>query len=391
MIVQPKIRGFICTTAHPTGCAQHVRLQAQYAKDHPAPSPGPRRVLVLGCSTGYGLASRIAAAFSHGADTIGVCLERPASGSRTASAGWYNNQAFEELAREDGLVAETVMGDAFSQQAKEDTIRLIRDQLPGGQVDLVVYSIAAPRRTHPKTGQVHTSVIKPIGAPFEGMTVNAQTGELSQVLVEPASPEEIQDTVAVMGGEDWRFWMEALQQADCLASGVQTVAFSYLGPSVTHPIYMDGTIGKAKEDLEGQAKEMTALLAEQKGSAFLSVNKALVTQASSAIPVVPLYISLLYRVMKEQGLHEDCIAQMVRMLDVIYSSGSAFPTDSQGRLRMDDWEMKQEVQQEVDRLWQQVSSENLSQLADLEGYRQDFLRLFGFGLEGVDYQQEISL
>lgn len=393
MIIQPKMRGFICTTSHPGGCRKNVEADAEYAGAQPA-LQGPKRVLVIGCSTGYGLACRLTAAFGCGADTVGVCLERPAAKGRTATAGWYNNLAFEELAKQAGLSCETINGDAYSDAAKERAIQAVK-ALPGGQADLVIYSLAAPKRIHPKTGETYSSVIKPLKEPFRGKTVDFHTGEVTEVEIAPASREEADATVQVMGGEDWLFWVEALQAADALAPGCCTVAFSYLGPVITHPIYSDGTIGRAKEDLEQKAAMIDRLLSSTGGKAYVSVNKALVTQASAAIPVVPLYISLLYRVMKEQGTHESCIQQMARMFQRIYSQGlpprwGDVEVDSRGRIRMDDWEMKPEVQQRVQERWNRISTETLAELGDLGGYREDFYRLFGFGVPGVDYGADME-
>lgn len=387
MIIQPKIRGFICTTAHPEGCAEHVREQIEYVKSH-KPVQGPKKALIIGASTGYGLASRITAAFGSGADTIGVFFERPASGDRTASAGWYNSAAFTKASLEAGLYAGNINGDAFSDEIKQTTIQLIKEKL--GQVDMVVYSLASPRRTHPKTGEAFSSVIKPTGQPFTSKTVNANSGEVSEVTIESATEEEIRQTIAVMGGEDWEMWIDALRQAEVLADGAMTVAYSYIGPEVTHAIYRDGTIGKAKDDLEATAHKLTEKLGEIGGRAFVSVNKALVTQSSSAIPVVPLYISLLYKVMKEKGLHEGCIEQMHRLFAERLYTGSDVETDDKGRIRVDDWEMKEAVQSEVDQMWQTVDTGNLMDVADIEGYRSDFLKLFGFGLAGVDYASDID-
>ncbi|MFV0400651.1 MAG: enoyl-ACP reductase FabV [Oscillospiraceae bacterium] len=395
MIVKPKTKGFICTTAHPVGCEKNVEQAVAYAKAHPIPQ-GPKRVLVLGSSTGYGLASRIAATFGSGADSVGVFFERPAAGKRTASAGWYNNLAFERLARQEGRVAESINGDAYSNEIKEQAIRYIQDKLPGGQVDLVIYSLAAPKRTDPNTGEVYSSVIKPIGAPFLGKTVDFHSGEVTEVEVPPATEKEIADTVKVMGGEDWLLWIEALQSAGVLAPGALTLAYSYLGPVLTHAVYKDGTIGRAKEDLEAKANEIDALLSPTGGKAFVSVNKALVTQASAAIPVVPLYISLLFREMKERGTHEDCTMQMVRMMERIYQSGSlghwnGVPTDEEGRIRMDDWEMDAAIQAAVAERWDEVSTANLESLADLAGYRDDFFHLFGFNCDSVDYEEDVEI
>lgn len=387
MIIKPKIRGFICTTAHPTGCAKHVQQQINYVQSQPRVN-GPKNVLVLGASTGFGLSSRIAAAFGSGASTIGVFFERPAEGARTASAGWYNTAEFERQAREAGLYAKSINGDAFSNEIKAQTIDLIRADL--GQVDLVVYSLAAPRRTDPRTGEVYSSTLKPIGTSYTSRTVDTNTGKITEITLEPATEEEIQGTVAVMGGEDWQLWIDALREANVLADGAITVAYSYIGPAITHSIYREGTIGRAKDHLEQTAHEIDAKLREIGGKAYVSVNKALVTQASSAIPVVPLYISLLFKVMKEKGLHEGTIEQMYRLFaDRLYVDGQT-SVDEKGRIRIDDWEMREDVQAAVAELWSRVSTENLDQLSDIEGYRADFLKLFGFGLDGVDYEAEVD-
>lgn len=389
MIVKPRVRGFICTTAHPIGCAKHVEEQIEYVKNRPK-AEGPKKVLVIGASTGYGLASRIVASFSLGADTLGVFFEKPASGGRTATAGWYNTAAFEKVAREAGYYAKSINGDAFSNEIKEQTIELIKKDF--GKVDLVVYSLAAPKRRHPDTGELFSSVIKPIGAPFTNKTVNFQTGKVSEITVEPATDEEIQHTVAVMGGEDWQMWIRALLEADVLAERAQTIAYSYIGPDITHSIYRTGTIGRAKDDLERTARLLDQeLQAKINGNAYVSVNKALVTQSSAAIPVVPLYISLLYKEMKERGIHEDWIQQMYRLFVETLYAGDKVQVDEENRIRMDDLEMRDDVQKAIKEKWEKLSSENIEELADLEGYRRDFLRLFGFGLEGVDYDQEVEV
>lgn len=387
MIIKPKIRGFICTTAHPEGCAESVRRQIAVVQAR-KPVAGAKKVLVIGASTGYGLASRIAAAFGMGADTIGLFFERPATDDRTATAGWYNTAAFEKAAREAGLVAESLNGDAFSQEVKEEAVRLIREKL--GKVDLVVYSVAAPRRTDPVTGEVYSSVLKPIGQAFANKSVNVQNGAVSEVTLEPASDEEIRQTAKVMGGEDWTLWMQLLAKEGLLADNVITLAYSYIGPEVTHAIYREGTIGRAKDHLEATARRLTEELAPYHGRAYVSVNKALVTQASSAIPVVPLYISLLYKLMKAKGTHEGCIEQMARMMERIYGAEGEVPTDAEGRIRMDDWEMDESIQAEINQAWSAVSTETLPQLGDLEGYRQDFLQLFGFGFDNVDYEADVN-
>ena len=390
MVIKPKMRGFICTTAHPLGCAENVRRQVEYAKSNPIQG-APKRVLIIGSSAGYGLACRIAAAFCCSADTIGVFFEREASGSRTATAGWYNSRAFEQLAKEAGLLCESVNGDAFGDEAKQEVIRLIKDKMPGGKVDSIIYSLAAPKRRDPVTGEVYSSVIKPIGGAYQNKTIDFHTGELSEVTIEPAAADEIAQTVKVMGGEDWLLWIKAMSGAGVIEQNAVTVAFSYIGPSLTYPVYKDGTIGKAKEDLEEKSKQITALLSPIGGKAFIAVNKALVTQASSAIPVVPLYISILYKLMKEKGTHEDCIRQMVRMFkDRLYAGKAPVPVDEAGRIRMDDWEMEPSLQEEISRAWSDVNNENTGEYADIEGYRDDFLRLFGFGLSGIDYDVDVK-
>lgn len=384
MIIKPKVRGFICTTAHPQGCAEHVREQVDFVKKQ-GKIEGPKKVLVIGASTGYGLASRIVSTFGCGASTIGVFFERPASGARTATAGWYNSAAFEKLAKEAGHYASSLNGDAFSDELKQQTIDRIKQDL--GQVDMVVYSLASPRRTHPKTGETHSSVLKPIGETFSNKTVDIHSGEVTTVTLDPASEEEVKNTIAVMGGEDWEMWIDALRDAGVLADGAVTVAYSYIGPKVTHAVYREGTIGRAKDDLEATGLRLNDRLASVGGRAYVSVNKALVTQASAAIPVVPLYISLLYRTMKEKGIHEGCIEQMYRLYaERLYASQTE--VDDKGRIRVDDWEMRADVQSEVDQLWDSVTTENLKEISDIEGYRTEFMKLFGFGLAGVDYEAE---
>lgn len=387
MVIQPKIRGFICTTSHPVGCKEHVERQIRYVQSQPAVE-GPRRVLVIGASTGYGLASRIAATFAMSADTVGVFLEKPGTDQRTGTAGWYNTIAFTEAARRFGRVAENINGDAFSDEIKQETIDIIREKL--GQVDLVVYSLASPRRTHPKTQEVFSSVLKPIGTVFSDKTVDPNTGVVSTVTVNPASEEEVRQTVAVMGGEDWEMWMSALMEANVLAPGFHTVAYSYLGPQLTRAIYRDGAIGRAKDDLEATAKRMNQKYSDEGAHAYVSINKAVVTQASSAIPVVPLYIALLFKTMKERNTHEDCIEQMYRLFAQRLYSGDAVPLDQEGRIRLDELEMEEETQRLVHEAWAQVNTDNVNRLSDLDGYKSDFLKLFGFGLEGVDYEADVD-
>ncbi|MGA3171250.1 MAG: enoyl-ACP reductase FabV [Chthoniobacteraceae bacterium] len=388
MIIKPKVRGFICVTAHPQGCAANVRSQIDYVKSKGPLGDMPRRVLVIGSSTGYGLASRIAAAFGGNAATLGIFFEKPPEEGRTGSAGWYNSAAFEDAAHTAGLYAKSINGDAFSDALKHQTIDLIKSDL--GQIDAVIYSLASPRRVHPKTGQTFKSVLKPIGAPYTAKTVDTDKGIVSDITIDPASGEEIHDTIAVMGGEDWEMWIDALSSAGLLAHRAVTVAYSYIGPTVTWAIYRNGTIGRAKEDLESTAGRITAKLAPIGGRAHVSINKALVTQASSAIPVVPLYISLLYRVMKEKGIHEGCIEQIQRLFAQRLYNGAPLQLDDQGRIRIDDLEMRPDVQSAVEKIWPSVTTDNLSEVTDIAGYRSEFLRLFGFGLEGVDYESETN-
>jgi enoyl-[acyl-carrier protein] reductase / trans-2-enoyl-CoA reductase (NAD+) len=385
MIIAPKIRGFICTTAHPEGCAKHVAEQIAVVKQRGLIANGPKKVLVIGASTGYGLSSRIAAAFGSDAATIGVFFEKPAEVEKCGTAGWYNSAAFENEAAAAGLYARSFNGDAFSDDIKQQVIAAIQADL--GQVDLVIYSLASPRRTDPKSGEIYKSVLKPVGESYTNKNLNTTSGVVNEVTIEPASGDDIPQTTAVMGGQDWELWLEALLAAGVLAEGVKTIAYSYIGPAVTWPIYKNGTIGVAKEDLERAQAALDTKLAPLHGKAWVSVNKALVTQASSAIPVVPLYISLLYRVMKADGTHEDTIEQMDRLLrDRIYN-GQPQP-DEAGRIRVDDWEMAPEVQALVGERWELVNTENLAELGDFAGYQSSFLRLFGFGLSGVDYGAE---
>ncbi len=388
MIVTPKIRGFICTTAHPDGCAAHVAEQIAVVQRRGVIPNGPQKVLVIGASTGYGLSSRIAAAFGARAATIGVFFEKAGEADRCGTAGWYNSAAFEKAARADGLYARSFNGDAFSDAMKTEVIAAIKADL--GHLDCVIYSLASPRRVDPKTGEVYKSCLKPTQATYTNKNLNTTSGVVNEVTIEPATPDDITQTVSVMGGEDWELWMEALLAADVLAPGVRTVAYSYIGPAETWPIYKDGTIGRAKEDVERAQAALDVRLAPLGGKAWVSVNKALVTQASSAIPVVPLYISLLYKVMKAAGTHEDTIEQMDRLFRERLCNGQPQP-DSAGRIRVDDWEMAPDVQALVDQRWQAVTTENLSELADFAGYQSSFLRLFGFGLAGVDYAADTDV
>ena len=387
MIIEPRMRGFICLTAHPVGCAQNVKNQIEYVTSK-GKIDGAKKVLVIGASTGFGLASRITSAFGCDAATIGVFFEKEPSEGKTATPGYYNSAAFEMEAEKTGLYAKSINGDAFSNEVKQQTIDLIKKDL--GQVDLVIYSLASPVRMHPTTGVLHRSTLKPIGAKFTNKTVDFHTGNVSEVSIEPANQEDIDNTVVVMGGEDWSMWMNALKDAGVLANDAMTLAYSYIGPEVTEPVYRKGTIGRAKDHLEATAFEITKQLEDVNCKAYVSVNKALVTQASSAIPVIPLYISLLYKTMKAEGIHEGCIEQMQRLYSDRLFSGNTIPTDDKGRIRIDDWEMRDDVQAQVSKLWEIATTENLTEIGDLAGYKQDFLNLFGFGFNGVDYQAETS-
>lgn len=384
MVISPKIRGFICTTSHPEGCAAHVREQIDYVKAQPALENAPKRVLVVGASTGYGLSSRIVAAFGGGAETVGVFFEKEPTEKKTASAGWYNTAAFEAAAGEAGLYAKSFNGDAFSNEMKSSVIEAIKADL--GQVDMVVYSLASPRRVDPDTGEVYKSVLKPTGDTYTNKNLNTDKKEIESVTIEPATGDEIAQTVKVMGGEDWKLWIDAMAEAGVLADGFRTVAYNYIGPEITWAIYTDGTIGRAKQHLEKTAKEMSDQFGE--GTALVSVNKALVTQASSAIPVVPLYISILFKVMKAKEIHEGCIEQIQRLFADHYCADGGPTLDEAGRIRIDDWEMRHDVQAAIEGVWHTVTTESLDDVADFEGYQRDFYKLFGFGLPGVDYEAE---
>jgi enoyl-[acyl-carrier protein] reductase/trans-2-enoyl-CoA reductase (NAD+) len=387
MIIVPKTRGFICLTAHPKGCEENVKNQINYVKSK-GPIEGPKKVLVIGASTGFGLSSRITSAFGSNAATIGVFFEKPAAPGKPGSAGWYNNAAFEQQAQEAGLYAKSVNGDAFSKEIKEKTLALIKADL--GQVDLIIYSLASPRRTHPETGVVYNSVLKPIGQSFTNKTVDFHTGIVSDITINPATEEEIENTVMVMGGEDWEMWIDALKAEDLLAPGATTVAYSYIGPSLTEAVYRKGTIGRAKDHIEATAFKIADKLKDLNGRAYISVNKALVTQASSAIPVIPLYVSLLYKVMKEEGIHEGCIEQITRLFhDHLFIDGET-PVDEKGRIRIDDLEMRPDVQERVATLWADATTETLPGTGDLAGYHKDFFNLFGFEVAGVDYDADVN-
>ena len=387
MIIEPRMRGFICLTAHPKGAEQNVKNQIEYIKSKRAIA-GAKKVLVIGASTGFGLASRITSAFGSDAATIGVFFEKPPVEGKTASPGWYNSAAFEAEAHKAGLYAKSINGDAFSNEIKRQTLDLIKADL--GQVDLVIYSLASPVRTNPNTGVLHRSVLKPIGQTFTNKTVDFHTGNVTEVSIAPANEEDIENTVAVMGGEDWAMWMDALKSENLLAEGATTVAYSYIGPSLTEAVYRKGTIGRAKDHLEATAFSITDSLKSIGGQAYVSVNKALVTQASSAIPVIPLYISLLYKIMKEEGIHEGCIEQIQRLFQDRLYTGSPVPVDDKGRIRIDDWEMRDDVQARVAKLWEEATTETLPAIGDLAGYRNDFLNLFGFEFAGVDYKAEAN-
>lgn len=387
MIIKPKVRGFICTTAHPEGCAANVKEQIDFIESQGAITNAPKNVLVIGCSNGYGLASRITSAFGGNANTLGVCFEKPPTDKRTASAGYYNTAAFEKAARGKGLYAETINGDAFSNECKEKAITLIKENM--GAVDLIVYSLGAPRRQDPNTGELYTSVLKPINKGYTAKNLNTDTLTITDITVEPATDDEIQNTVKVMGGEDWELWIAALKESGTLANNCKTVAYTYLGDKLTWPIYGHATIGKAKEDLDRAAQAINLQLADVDGGANVAVLKALVTQSSSAIPIMPLYISLIYKVMKEQGTHEGCIQQLYRLFtEGLYTNNPRL--DDNNRLRMDEKELDPSVQSKVEELWPLVTEENLYELTDYKGYHDEFLKLFGFGCAGVDYEVEVS-
>ena len=384
MIVEPKVKGFICTTAHPAGCKESVRRQIAYCKEK-GMVEGPKKVLVIGSSTGYGLASRIAVTYGYGADTIGVAFERESNGRRTATAGWYNTKAFEEFAKEDGYYAKSFNGDGFSEEMKNQVIETIRKDF--GKVDMVVYSMAAPRRTMPD-GTTVSSVLKTVGKELTNKTIDLRNNEIKDVTVPVANEEEIENTVKVMGGEDWEAWIQALVDADVLSDNSVTLAYSYIGPELTHAIYKEGSIGQAKKHLFDTSKKLTKEFEAKGLKAYISVNKALVTQSSAAIPIVPLYISLLYKIMKKEGLHEGCIEQMNRLfIDKL----PAKETDAEGYIRLDDWEMEDKVQNEITKLWDLVTTENIGELGDIEGYWEDFYHMFGFHYDNVDYSADVEI
>jgi len=387
MIIKPKIRGFICTTTHPDGCAANVREQIAFTQEQGAIENGPKRVLVIGASSGYGLSSRIAAAFGSGAATIGVFFEKPGTERKTGTAGWYNSAAFDAEAKAAGLYSKSLNGDAFSHEAKAKTIELIKEDM--GQVDLVVYSLASPVRKLPDSGEVVRSCLKPIGKPYQSTAIDTNKDVIINAEVEPATEEEIAATVTVMGGEDWELWMNALDEAGVLASGCKSVAYSYIGSDITWPIYWDGALGKAKQDLDRAAAEIDAKLKQQGGQANIGVLKSVVTQASSAIPVMPLYLAMCFKIMREKGLHEGCMEQVYRLFATgLY--GNMAEIDDQNRFRMDDWELKEEVQNACREIWPKVTSENLFDVTDYQLYKDEFLKLFGFGLESINYEADVS-
>ena len=387
MKIQPKIRQNICLTAHPEGCREQVREQIAYVQSEPT-IEGPKRVLIVGASNGYGLAARIISAFSCGAATAGVFLERPGTDTRTATVGWYNNIALEQDARDAGLVAFSVNGDAFSPEIKNQTIERIGDEL--GPVDCVIYSIAAPRRIDPETGQIYSSVVKPIGQRFSGKNVDIKTGALTDMVAEPATDEEIDETVKVMGGEDWMDWISALHERKLLDRGAVTAALSYVGSEITAPLYRDGTIGRAKKHLEATAAKIQGRFTDQDLRAVISVNKAQVTRASAVIPTVTVYISLLYTVMKSKGLHEGCIQQMYRLYRDYLFAADPKPLDTEGRIRLDDWEMREDVQREVMERWEQIKDAPTQEVTEIAEFRSEFLRHHGFEMPGIDYEQDVE-
>ena len=386
MIVKPRVRGFMCITSHPVGCEANVKNQIDFIKSQPA-IEAPKRVLVIGSSTGYGLAARITAAFGSGASTLGIFFEKPGTETKPGTAGWYNSAAFHKYADQDGLYAKSINGDAFSDEIKAKTIETIKQDL--GQIDLVIYSLAAPRRQHPKTGEVFNSTLKPVGKDITMRGINTDKETIQEFSLSAANDQEISDTVAVMGGEDWQMWIDALDEAGVLAEGAKTTAFTYIGEKMTWDLYWDGTIGQAKKDLDKRVLSIRDKLAVSGGDARVSVLKAVVTQASSAIPIMPLYLAMLFKEMKRDGSHEGCIEQLYRLYsECLYSADPR--TDEEGRLRCDELELRHEIQAAVAASWAQISTENLAQLTDFAGYKEEFLTLFGFGVEGVDYQADVA-
>jgi len=391
MIIQPKVRGFICTTTHPTGCALNVRDQIASTRARGVRSDGPKNVLVIGASTGYGLAARISAAFGFGANTLGIFFEKPGTDNKPGSAGWYNAAAFDQFAKADGLYSRSINGDAFSDDVRAKAIALIQNEM-GGQVDLVIYSLAAPVRKLPGTDEIKRSSLKPIGGAYVSTAIDTNRDAVTTATIEPASEQEIEDTVAVMGGQDWELWINALERAGILAPEAKTVAFSYIGTEITWPIYWHGALGRAKQDLDATALRLDARLKASGGSAHVAVLKSVVTQASAAIPVMPLYIAIVFRIMKEKGLHEGTIEQLDRLLrEHLYrEDGQSAEVDAQGRLRLDDWELRPDVQDACKALWPTITTENLFEQTDYANYKREFLRLFGFEREDVDYAADVN-
>ena len=383
VVISPRVRGFICLTTHPEGCAANVREQVSYVSEK-TPGEGLKNVLVVGSGTGYGLASLLNASFGYNANTLGVCFEKEPSEKRPGTAGWYNLAEAHRLAKEQGKLLETINGDAFSHEIKQQVIAALKERF--GKLDMVVYSLASPKRKDPDSDTVWSSVLKPIGETFSGKTIDLREHQVTTASIDPANDDEIANTSKVMGGDDWQLWIDALAEADLLADGFRTVAYSYIGPEVTYPIYRSGTIGNAKEHLESTGKALNERLQSSvNGSAWVSVNKALVTQASSAIPVVPLYIGILYKIMKEKGTHEGCIEQITRLFNDHIGPGATPTLDDASRIRIDDWEMAEDVQAAVKTIWDEINTDNLNELSDYQGYQDDFLKLFGFGRADVDY------
>lgn len=390
MIIKPKVRGFVCVTSHPTGCAAHVQEQIDYVKSQGKIADGPKNVLIIGSSTGYGLASRISAAFGCGSNTLGIFFERESMKGRTATAGWYNSIAFEKQAKAAGLFAKSLNGDAFSNEIKEQALEIIKNDM-GGKIDLVIYSLASPRRTDPNTGEIYKSALAPIGRDYSNKYLDTDKKTIQNATLSAATDEDINNTVKVMGGEDWEIWINALLDQDLLADGCQTVAYDYIGPQVTWPIYRDGTIGQAKLDLRRAKAALNAKLEKINGIAHVSVNKAVVTQASSAIPGVNLYVTVLFKVMKEQGGHEGCVEQIYRLLkDRLYNGGET-PLDDLGLIRMDDLEMLSKIQDSITATWPKIETDTIDTHCDFDGYQKEFLKLFGFGVAGVDYEEDVEV
>jgi enoyl-[acyl-carrier protein] reductase/trans-2-enoyl-CoA reductase (NAD+) len=390
MIIKPKIRGFICTTTHPTGCDLNIKQQIEFTQQKGAIENGPKKVLVIGASSGYGMSSRIAAAFGSGAATIGVFFEKAATERKTGTAGWYNSAAFEKYAAEAGLYAKSINGDAFSNEARDQVIQLIKDDL--GEIDMVVYSLASPVRKMPDSGEVIRSVLKPIGETYHSTAIDTSRDAIINAEIEPANEAEIADTVTVMGGEDWELWINALSDAGVLADNARTVAYSYIGSDITWPIYWHGALGKAKEDVDRAAHALNTKLAPKGGGANVAVLKSVVTQASSAIPVMPLYLSMVFKVMRQEGIHEGCMDQIYRLFaERLYNNlNPAELVDDSNRLRLDDWELREDVQQACRDLWPQITSENLFETSDYQLYKNEFLKLFGFGIDGIDYEADVD-